>query len=151
MDNSNILISQMNLKDLESIKPILETDFDDFWNYSVFKTELENTNSKYFVLKKENEILGFVGFLKVLDEAEITNIVIKKSFRRNHLSKLLIEYIINYCNNNNISKIHLEVKSTNLVAINLYKSFDFKEVGLRKGYYKNEDAILFTKKLKEAR
>ena len=100
---------------------------------------------------KENEILGFIGFLKVLDEAEITNIVIKKAYRKNGLSKFLMEYILNYCNNNNISKIHLEVKSTNLAAINLYKSFGFKEVGLRKGYYKNEDAILFTKKLKEAR
>ena len=100
MDNSNILIAQMNLKDLESIKPILETEFDDFWNYSVFKTELENANSKYFVLKKENEILGFIGFLKVLDEAEITNIVIKKTYRNNGLSKFLMEYILNYCSCN---------------------------------------------------
>ena len=150
MNTSNILITEMSLDDLNSIKNILETEFDDFWNYSIFKTELENPHSKYFVLKKDNEIIGFAGILIILDEAEITNIVIKKTLRSNGFSKFLMDTIINYCSCNNISKIHLEVNSSNLIAINLYKNFGFKEVGLRKNYYKNCDAILLTKLITEA-
>lgn len=81
MNLNNFKIDYMNLNDLENIKTILETDFDDFWNYNIFKSELENSNSIYFVAKLNEQIVGFTGILTVLDEADITNIVVKKSFR----------------------------------------------------------------------
>ena len=81
MQENEIEISVMNMSDLNEIKDILENEFDDFWNYDVFKSEIENPNSIYFVSKLNNEIIGFVGVLLIIDIAEITNIVIKKSFR----------------------------------------------------------------------
>ena len=81
MQKNKIEISVMNMSDLNEIKDILETEFDDFWNYEVFKSEIENPNSVYFVIKFKDEIIGFVGVLLIIDTAEITNIVIKKSFR----------------------------------------------------------------------
>ena len=53
-----------------------------------------------------------------------------------------MKYLITYCVENNIKKIHLEVSSKNKIAINLYTKFGFTQVGLRKNYYKNSDAIL---------
>lgn len=82
MQENEIEISVMNMSDLNEIKDILETEFDDFWNYQVFKSEIENPNSIYFVAKYNNEIIGFLGVLLILDIAEITNIVVKKTFRR---------------------------------------------------------------------
>ena len=79
--NNDLTISIMHLQDLEEIKAILEKDFDDFWHYSIFKSELENPHSLYFVAKKNHEVVGFAGILIVLDEADITNIVVKKNFR----------------------------------------------------------------------
>ncbi len=81
MQENEIEISVMNMSDLNEIKDILETEFDDFWNYEVFKSEIENPNSVYFVTKFKDEIIGFVGVLLIIDTVEITNIVIKKSFR----------------------------------------------------------------------
>ena len=81
MQENKIEISVMNMDDLNEIQNTLETEFDDFWNYSVFKSELENPNSIYFVSKYNNKIVGFVGVLMIIDTAEITNIVIKKSYR----------------------------------------------------------------------
>lgn len=145
MEQNNFIISKMTILDLEKIKDSLENEFDDFWNYQIFKSELENPNSIYFIIKTDNEICGFVGMIKVLDIADIMNIVIKKDFRGKGLSKLLIEYIINYCMENDIKTINLEVSSKNIVAINLYKKYGFEEVGRRKKYYKDVDGILFTK------
>ena len=81
MQKNKIEISVMNMDDLNEIQNTLETKFDDFWNYSVFKSELENPNSIYFVSKYNNKIVGFAGVLMIIDTAEITNIVIKKSYR----------------------------------------------------------------------
>ena len=144
---NNIKIEEMNLSHLEIIKNILTSEFDDFWNYNVLKEELENENSKYLVAKIDNEIIGFAGIKIILDEADIMNIVTKKSFRNNGIGSLLLKSLIELSKDLNLLSISLEVDETNIVAINLYKKFDFKEIGNRKNYYKSHHAILMSKKL----
>ena len=56
-----LTIRSMSISDLENIKTILESDFDDFWNYNIFYQELQNVNSEYFIALKNNEIVGFAG------------------------------------------------------------------------------------------
>lgn len=137
------MISEMNLQDLEDIKDCLLTDFDDFWSYNILKQELENGKSKYFVAKQENEIVGFAGILLIIDQVNIMNIVVKKDKRNFGIGSLLLEEIIRYSKIHNATSITLEVNEKNIPAIKLYKKYGFKQVGLRRKYYNNEDnAIL---------
>ena len=139
-------IEMMSLNDLETIKDILQTEFDEFWTYEILQQELLSNNSKYIVAKTlDNIIVGFAGIKIILDTAELMNIVTKKSFRENGIGKLMLEYLINMCKNGKIKTLNLEVNSQNTIAINLYKKYNFKEVGLRKKYYNNTyDAILMS-------
>lgn len=137
------MISEMNLQDLENIKDCLLTDFDNFWSYNILKQELENGKSKYFVAKQENEIVGFAGILLIIDQVNIMNIVAKKDKRNFGIGSLLLEEIIRYSKIHNATSITLEVNGKNIPAIKLYKKYGFKQVGLRRKYYNNEDnAIL---------
>lgn len=137
------MISEMNLQDLENIKDCLLTDFDNFWSYNILKQELENGKSKYFVAKQENEIVGFAGILLIIDQVNIMNIVVKKDKRNFGIGSLLLEEIIRYSKIHNATSITLEVNEKNIPAIKLYKKYGFKQVGLRRKYYNNEDnAIL---------
>ena len=86
-----IKISKMNIDDLNKISPVLLTEFDDFWNYNIFKSELENENSKYVVAKNNDEIVGFAGIWISIDEAHVTNIVTKKDLRKNGIGSILLE------------------------------------------------------------
>lgn len=143
----NILVEEMNLDDLENIKEILTSEFDDFWNFNILKEELENENSKYIVAKMDDTIIGFAGIKIVLDDADLMNIVVKKSFRNKGIGSLLLEKLIYLSKTLNLTSISLEVHETNTSAIGLYKKFDFKEIGNRKNYYKDANAILMLKKL----
>lgn len=137
------MINEMNLLDLENIKDCLLTDFDNFWSYNILKQELENGKSKYFVAKQENEIVGFAGILLIIDQVNIMNIVVKKDKRNFGIGSLLLEEIIRYSKIHNATSITLEVNEKNIPAIKLYKKYGFKQVGLRRKYYNNEDnAIL---------
>lgn len=137
------MISEMNLQDLENIKDCLLTDFDNFWSYNILKQELENGKSKYFVAKQENEIVGFAGILLIIDQVNIMNIIVKKDKRNFGIGSLLLEEIIRYSKIHNATSITLEVNEKNIPAIKLYKKYGFKQVGLRRKYYNNEDnAIL---------
>ena len=140
-----IEVYKMSLTDLENIKEILVSDFDDFWNYSILKDELSNANSYYLVAKLDNEILGFAGIKYVLNDADIMNIVVKKSKRKSGIGSLLLKNIIELCKKLNVSTLFLEVNEKNLPAISLYKKFGFEEVGFRKNYYKENNAIVMKK------
>ena len=143
----SIKISNMTLLDLECISDILQSDFDDFWNVTTFKSELLNPNSKYIVAKLDNSIVGFAGIWKSVDDVHITNIVVNKIFRKKNIGSLMLSKLIELAKlEPNISSITLEVNSNNIAAIKLYEKFGFKVVGLRKKYYNNiDDAIIYTK------
>ena len=142
-------IDKMSLKDLTSIKDILTTEFDDFWNYEILKSELESSNSYFFVAKNNSdEIVGFAGIKVILDEADIMNIVVKKDFRNKKIGSLLLEHLISYSKSINLKNITLEVNKNNLSAIKLYEKFAFDRLGIRKKYYNGkDDAIIMSKSI----
>ena len=136
-------IHEMSLKDLENIKDILISDFDDFWNYNILKDELESPNSKYIIAKtNDGEIIGFAGIKIIINTADIMNIVVKKSWRNQGVGNLLLNNLVYLCKKLNLSSLSLEVNEDNQSAIHLYEKFGFKRIGLRKNYYKNNDGIV---------
>ena len=142
--NEKLIIETLTKSDLESISNTLENDFDDFWNHNILSKELVNPSSVYLCCKLDNEIIGFAGITIILDTAEINNIVIKKKYRGNGYSSLLLDELIKRAKLHNCKQINLEVACNNKIAIRLYKKFGFKQVGIRRGYYNGTDALLFT-------
>lgn len=144
----DLKVNEMSLDDLNSIKDILLSDFDDFWNYNILKEELECASSYFLVAKNSNnEIVGFAGFKIIIDEADIMNIVVKKNFRKNGIGSVLLENLISLSKSLNLKSITLEVNENNVSAINLYNKFDFVKLGVRKNYYGNSNAIIMSKKI----
>lgn len=144
----NIEIQKMKQEHLEQIQDILLTDFDEFWNAGVLKNELGNPLSIYIVALNQGEVVGYAGLWQPDDEGHVTNIVTKKDKRGNKIGTLMLEEIINIAKNKNMKSITLEVNVNNNIAINLYKKYGFKEVGIRPKYYNNtDDAIIMTKEI----
>lgn len=142
----DIKIYKFELQDLESIKDSLALDFDDFWGYDILLDELQNTSSRYIIAKNhDNKVVGFAGIKIIIDEADIMNIVVKKNYRHKGIGNLLLEYLISLCNELHLQSLSLEVNEINLPAINLYKKFGFKKIGIRKNYYKNQNGIIMKK------
>lgn len=135
-------ITKMTLEDLNNIKDNLISDFDDFWNYSVFKSELESDSSHYLVVKDNSKIIGFAGIKVILPDADIMNIVVKKDFRNQGVGSLLLKELINLSKSLNVKNLFLEVNEKNTPAILLYNKFGFKKISTRKNYYKDNNAIV---------
>lgn len=90
----NIQIQPMTQQDLKQIEEILTTDFDEFWTPSIFEKELNNPNSSYFVAKQKNQIVGFGGIWKAVDDIHITNLVTKKNMRNLGIAKQILDKLI---------------------------------------------------------
>ena len=138
----------MNLKDFEEIKDILVQEFDDFWTPSILESELKSENSKYIVVKEKGTIVGFAGLWFSPIDAEITNIVTKKTKRKRGIGSLLLGKLIEMAKEEKRDNISLEVNESNIAAGILYENAGFEIVGIRKNYYNGKDnAIIMTKYL----
>lgn len=127
----------MSLDDLNKIASNLN-NFDDFWTFGIFKEELINPKCHYIVAIQDEDILGFGGISVVLDEANINNIAVRFDKRNNKIGSKILLNLIDISKLLNCSFITLEVNVKNLPAIKLYENFGFKNLGIRKNYYKGQ-------------
>lgn len=139
------------------IKPMQKTDLDDVisieakaygehhWSKDSFMSELSNDLAKYFsAFNTDGQLIGYCGCWQILEEAHITNIAVSPDYRRKHIGEALLTTIIDECYRNMAKYITLEVRVSNKPAIALYEKYGFKSLGVRKGYYQdnNEDALI---------
>ncbi|MFT4445107.1 ribosomal protein S18-alanine N-acetyltransferase [Parvimonas sp. G1967] len=129
---------------------ILSLDEENFSNNFDEKFYLEYIkNQRVVVTENENIIVGYVLFNQILDEAEIYKIVVSKNFRKKQIAFKIMEFLLNELKKNNVKKIFLEVRKSNIPAINLYKKCGFIEIREIVDYYTNpkEDGIMMLKEV----
>lgn len=80
-------------------------------------------------------IVGFAGFWIMADEAHITSIAVRETFRRRGIGELLLIAVIDLALRLKAQVITLEVRVSNIAAQNLYTKYGFSKAGLRRGYY----------------
>jgi ribosomal-protein-alanine N-acetyltransferase len=79
----------------------------------------------------------------IADEAHITLLGVHPDYRNQGLGQLMLYALLNAAYQRELKWATLEVRVSNRVAIELYKKFQFKEVGIRKRYYSDqEDALV---------
>lgn len=106
-----------------------------------------NSNPFYkCLIYEEKGILGVAVFEEIYDRIELDYIIVNDNYRRRGIASKLMDFLIEYSNNNNIINITLEVNENNISAINLYKKYKFDLVSRREKYYKDNDAILMIRK-----
>lgn len=127
---------------LDKVIDIENGSFLEPWTKEMF-LESKNSNSVIFKVLIVNGILiGYYVISHVEDEMEILNIAVCYKFRNKSFGKVMLTDILNIASIEKIKFIFLEVKKSNTVALKLYKAFGFKEIGIRKRYYKTEDALI---------
>ena len=136
-------ISNMTLEDFYQIEPVFITEFDDFWKPENLKSELKNLNSKYIVAKENGLVVGFAGIWFSVDDAHITNIVVRKSYRHKGIGNALLKVLIELGKAKD--SLTLEVNTQNEIAQKLYLKYGFENLGVRKKYYGGtQDAYIMT-------
>lgn len=127
------------LKKDENLLNLVELENEIFLKSSYTLEQLKDMilddNYIIYIYKLEEEIVGYLILHDSFDVYEIMKIGTKNSSRglgigRNLISKYLDEYN---------KDLFLEVRESNSVARNFYKKLNFKEVGIRKKYYSDND------------
>ena len=115
------------------------------WKYETFLSSFE-VGHKGLICKNNSEIIGFIIFSPINPEAHILSISVIKKIQSKGVGTLLLRSMLDQCKAMNYKKIFLEVRTSNLQAINFYQKFGFIKDAIRDNYYtdNSEDALLMS-------
>ena len=147
---TNLNFEKMTEQHIKCIAELEKQSFSTPWSEAALSEELSNKFSRFFVALLNGEVVGYIGSHNVLGEVYITNVAVFPEYRCNGIGEKLIKRLIESVENEDADFITLEVRKSNVSAINLYKKCGFCMVGERKNFYEKpcEDAVLMTKNLK---
>lgn len=96
-------------------------------------------------------IMGYAVMSMGAGEAHILNLCVRPESRRAGVGRALIRYLLEQAEDAGMVEAFLEVRPTNVIAMVLYQSLGFEQIGTRRGYYQavggREDAAVLRLRL----
>lgn len=143
-----MLLRELTLDDLDQLMEIEEECFPALsWHRRDYINEIVQNPYAHFFGIEDQKLLGVIGIWFMFDQSTITTLGVRKAYRKQGLARQLMSYALNEAHRNGVKVCDLEVRVSNIPAIQLYSSFGFDIKGLRKNYYtdNHEDAYLMVK------
>lgn len=101
--------------------------------------------------QEPEQLLGYFIADRILDESTLMNICVSPAWQGQGLGRQLMAHYLRLCEQQGLTQLWLEVRSSNTSAQALYQSCGYAECGRRRHYYRTdtgfEDAVLMNKVL----
>ena len=140
---------EMQAEDIPAVMAIDRGSFPNPWPENVYLYELRENHAAHLLVLAHRDsckIVGFVGYWLVVDEAHISTFAIHPDCRKRGLGGQMLAGMLRDAVARGAVSALLEVRAGNRDAQALYARYAFREVGRRRGYYRDngEDALLMT-------
>ena len=143
------MIRELITSDLPVLMALEEATQAAPWSNAIFLRCLE---AKYpgWVIVEADKVVGFTLMSLIAGECHILNLCIHPKFQRRGFGRQLLEHALAWAKKQGAGMVYLEVRRSNLPAIQLYLHMDFNQIGERKNYYpgpngKKEDALVYAR------
>ena len=137
----------MKASDVVAVSNLENQIFKDPWTFDqlLSETDVKKIYKFPIILEVEQQIAGYACVWAFVDEVHINNFAIVPNFRQKGLGLKLIRFILESFNE--YDQVFLEVRKSNLAAINLYKKSGFDTYFTRKKYYSDGENALVMRKI----
>lgn len=133
--NSEIAIRPLTEQDAAAAAAIEEELFSQPWSAEGFRTGIAGEGNLFLGAFCGEELWGYIGMYRALDEGEITNVGVSPEKRRLGIGRALVQMLAELAKQKGVARIFLEVRDSNVPAIRLYEECGFEFCGIRKGFY----------------
>jgi len=141
---------RMTPADVARVAEIEANAFTSPWKAETFHTLLERPGAELWVLEDPGAgVIAYAVVWCILDQGELANIAVADPFRGRGYGAYLLGRVVDVAMERGVESLYLEVRVSNRGAADLYRSFGFKEIGVRRDYYDHprEDALLMVLRL----
>jgi ribosomal-protein-alanine N-acetyltransferase len=120
------------------------------WQPQTFRSLVSRGRALVLVADLPGEgVVGYAVLWWVLEQAELANLAVRESFRGHGIGSVLLDRILEEAAAKGVQTVFLEVRTSNQRAHDLYLSRGFRQIGVRRDYYRNprEDARILLRPL----
>jgi len=138
-------IRGMTVADLTGVCELEQELFTMPWPRASFLYEISGNDRSFSIVGVEDdEVVAYAIAWFVCDELHIGNIAVTGKWQGRGLGRRLLEHMLIEAGKREIAFATLEVRASNVRAINLYRRYGFKGIAIRKNYYTDnrEDALI---------
>lgn len=129
-------------KDLILIQELETRELNENLN-EVYNQYIDTEKLYIYVAFEHDSLVGVLSIFNILGEVEVLNFCVKKEYQSKGIGQTLFNQMIHL---SKPLKIRLEVRETNVRAIQFYTLMGLKKLGIRKDYYgSSENALLMGK------
>ena len=122
------------------------TEFPDCWTKEMMDSAFDSGRFFGYVYDG-GENFAFITFSTTVDTADIEDLFVSLALRRRGIAKELLSLALKDIEDSGKTAVFLEVRTDNTSAINLYTSFGFEKISVRKNYYTDGDALILKKEI----
>lgn len=123
--------------DATKIAKMEEKYFPDAWSKKDIFSYICSEGGMCFSAISDGEVIGYIIGRVIAPEGEIYRIAVEEGLRGRGIGYRLLSYALKTERGRGLESVFLEVREKNTPAIRLYTSFGFREISIRKNYYKN--------------
>jgi len=146
----NSQLRPMRNLDLEKVLVIEKSTHDFPWTKGMFEDCLQFGYCCWVCTEYDN-LYGYGVMMIGADECHILNLSIAPEFQCKGLGRYLLTHLLHLGRRHHADTAFLEVRSSNLIALHLYLTMGFNEIGIRRAYYPGlhgrEDAIILARSI----
>ena len=128
------MVEALGRADLDAVVALERSMFPAPWTREQFAYGLEHGVLALDGIKAGGRLVAYCSWYRVVDEAEIVNIAVIPEARRHGYGRRLLAAVLQSACKKGIHHVFLEVRETNLAAVNLYASLGFRQTGRRRKY-----------------
>ena len=143
-------IREMSSDDLGRVIDVEIAAYEHPWTLGIFRDCLR-VGYSCWVYEDEDAVVAYGIVMLSGAEAHVLNLCTHPDYQRRGIGRLMLNHLIQVSRESGADTILLEVRESNIVAMQLYLSADFHQLGVRTGYYPDhegrEDAIILAKSL----
>ena len=147
---AQVLIRPMSEPDVGAVVVIELASYRFPWSEGIFRDCLK-VGYVCRIACVEDAVAGYGIVSTGAGEAHILNLCVREDARRAGVGRQLIRYLLDQAEGAGMLEAFLEVRPSNAIAMRLYQSLGFEQVGSRRGYYQavggREDAAVLRLRL----
>ncbi|CAM3843707.1 Ribosomal-protein-alanine N-acetyltransferase [Nocardiopsis rhodophaea] len=116
----------------------------DAWTEGMLRGEMAEASRHYVVAHDDDDekVVGYAGLRAVPPQGDVQTIAVAESHWGRGIGSALLTELVNEAGERGVTDLFLEVRSDNPRARELYRRFGFTEIGIRRRYYQDADAIV---------
>ncbi|WUR15250.1 ribosomal protein S18-alanine N-acetyltransferase [[Empedobacter] haloabium] len=146
-DLARLVYEPMQVTDLADVVAVEQSVYPHPWTRTNFADSLKNGYQAWVLRNPARELLGYFLVMGVVDEAHLLNVAVAAPWQGQGLGRFLLNQSAACARGLGMESMLLEVRPSNVRALEIYRRYGFTEIGRRKGYYPaangtREDAIV---------